>query len=142
MVVDLLLFALVLVVSAVVFVPLHAVMVRARGGRNLLSAVNLAIVVAALAGGVAVWLLCGGLFSAPGARAVACVGGGVAFLGFGAAYNLIGPASVDRSISVHLVTLVNQAPDRRMAIADLFRHYPHADVLEKRFVECSDVGVF
>ena len=142
MLVDLLLFALVLVASALVFVPLHVVVVRAKGGRHLLSAVNLAIILAAIIGGAAVWLLFGDLFSASGVRVVACIGGGIAFLGFGAAYNLIGPASVDRSISVHLVNLVNQEPDRRMAIADLFRYYPHADVLEKRFVECSEVGVF
>src|SRR5262249_47487610 len=142
MLVDLMLFVLVLVVSAVVFVPLHAITVRASRGRSLLTAVNAAIIASAIIGGVAVWLACGGLFSAPGAKMVACVGGGTAFLGFGATYNLIGPASVDRSISVHLVSLVNQQPERRMASADLFRYYPHADVLEKRFVECSEVGVF
>jgi hypothetical protein len=142
MLVDLMLFALVLVVSAVVFIPLHAITVRANRGRNLLSAVNVAIIASAIIGGAAVWLVCGGLFSAPGAKAVACVGGGIAFLGFGGTYNLIGPASVDRSISVHLVGLVNQQAERRMASTDLFRYYPLADVLEKRFAECAEVGVF
>ena len=142
MLVDLMLFALALVVSVVVFIPLHLITVRANRGRNLLSAVNVAIIASAIMGGATVWLVCGDLFSAPGAKAVACVGGGIAFLGFGSTYNLIGPASVDRSISVHLVSLVNQQAKRRMASADLFHYYPHADVFEKRFAECSEVGVF
>jgi len=142
MIVDLLLFVMVLGISAVVFVPLHAFAVRANRGRKLLSTVNLAIILSAIIGCSIVWFFFGSVFSAPATRTVACIGGGIAFLGFGATYNLIGPASIDRSISVHLVNLVNQEPDRRMAVSDLFRYYPHADVLEKRFVECSEVGVF
>jgi hypothetical protein len=142
MIVDLLLFTMVLVISALVFVPLHALFVRANRGRKLLSMVNLAIILSAIIGGAAVWFFFGSAFTAPAVRTVACIGGGIAFLGFGGTYALIGPASVDRSISVHLINLVNQEPDRRMAASDLFRYYPHADVLEKRFVECSEVGVF
>lgn len=141
MVVDLLLFVLVIVISGVVFVPLHAITVRAMRGRNLLTAVNVAIIAAGIVGGAAGWLLFGGLFSGEASKGVACIGGGIAFLGFGGVYNLLGPTSVDRSVSVHLVSLINQAPGNRLNREDLFRYYTHADVLEKRFVECAQVGV-
>jgi hypothetical protein len=141
MAMDLLLFLSVFAVSAIVFVPLHLIAVRANGGRKLLSTVNAMICLSAVIGGAIGWMLLGDLFSSAGSRAVGCVGGGFSFLGFGGVYNLLGPASADRSISAHIVNLIYQAPGHRMSKEELFSLYSQADILEKRFVEFAAVGV-
>lgn len=141
MLTDLLLYVSVFVISGLVFLPLHVLAVRMRRGENLLLTVNLAIGASAVAAGVIVWLSFGGMFSSEGAKAVACVGGAISFLGFGAIYNLLGPTSVDRSISAHILNLIYQAPGHRMTKEELFTYYTHADVLEKRFEECAQIGV-
>jgi|SRR4051812_18886238 hypothetical protein len=141
MLIDLLLFASVFAISGLVFVPLHVVAVRRWRGRNIVSTVNAMIGVSAIVGVVAGWLLLGGLFSSEGAKAVGCVGAGLSFTGFAALYNLLGPTSVDRSISAHILNLIYQAPDHRMSTDDLFNFYTHSDVLEKRLVECAEIGV-
>jgi hypothetical protein len=141
MVMDLLLFASVFAISGIVFLPLHVIAVRATRGRNLLSTINLMICASALIGGAIGWFLLGDLFSSAGARAVACVGASFSFVGFGGVYNLIGPASADRSISAHMVNLIYHSPGHRMSKDDLFRLYTHTDIIEKRFTECTEVGV-
>jgi hypothetical protein len=141
MAMDLLLFLSVFAISAIVFVPLHLIAVRANGGRKLLSTINAMICLSALAGGAIGWLLLGDLFSSAGSRAVGCFGGGFSFLGFGGVYNLLGPASADRSISAHIVGLIYQAPGHRMSREELFALYSHADILDKRFIEFAAVGV-
>jgi hypothetical protein len=141
MLTDLALYGLVFVISGLIFLPLHALSVRAIRGTNPIFAVNLAIVVSAVAAGAIVWLSCGGLFSSEGAKAVACIGGGISFLGFGGVYNLLGPTSVDRSISAHMVNVIYQAPGHRMTKEDLLGYYTHEDVFEKRFTECVEAGV-
>ncbi|WP_428660051.1 hypothetical protein [Reyranella sp.] len=138
---DLLLFASVLVISGIVFLPLHVIAVRVLRGRNILSTVNIMVGASAVIGSAIGWLVLGGSFSSEGAKAVACVGAGFAFLGFGALYNLLGPTSVDRSISAHILNLIYQAPGHRMTKDDLFSFYTHSDVLEKRLVECAEIGV-
>ena len=141
MLTDLLLYGAVFVVSGLVFLPLHVLAVRANQGSNVLLMVNLAVGASAMAGGAIGWLSFGTLFSSEGAKAVACVGGAISFLGFGAIYNLLGPTSVDRSISAHILNLIYQAPGHRMSEEELFSYYTHADVLQKRFVECAQVGM-
>jgi len=141
MALDLLLFLAVFAISAITFVPLHLMAVRANRGRKLLSTVNAMICLSAVIGGGLGWLLFGNLFSSPGSMALGCVGGGFSFLGFGGVYNLLGPASVDRSISAHIVNLIYQAPGHRMSKEELFSLYSQADILEKRFVEFTVIGV-
>jgi hypothetical protein len=141
MLTDLLLYGSVFVISGLIFLPLHVLAVRANRGANLMLMVNLSIGAAAVAAAAIVWLSLGHLFSSDGAKAVACVGGAISFLGFGALYNLLGPTSVDRSISAHILNLIYQAPGHQMSKEDLFAYYTHADVLEKRFEECAQIGV-
>jgi len=141
MLTDLLLYGSVFVISGLVFLPLHVLAVRANRGENVLMMVNLAVGASAVAGGAVAWLSLASLFSSEGAKAVACVGGAISFLGFGALYNLLGPTSVDRSITAHILNLIYQAPGHRMTKEELFSYYTHADVLEKRFEECAKVGV-
>src|SRR6476646_8899190 len=61
MLTDLALYGLVFVISGLIFLPLHALSVRAIRGTNPIFAVNLAIVVSAVAAGAIVWLSFGGL---------------------------------------------------------------------------------
>jgi len=138
---DLLLYVSVFVVSGLIFLPLHVLVVRANRGANVLLMVNLAVGASAVVGAGIIWLSLGSLFSSEGAKAVACIGGAISFLGFGGLYNLLGPTSVDRSISAHIVNLIYQAPGHRMSEEELFSYYTHADVLGKRFVECAQVGM-
>jgi len=141
MAMDLLLFLSVFAISAIVFVPSHLIAVRANGGKKLLSTVNAMICLSAFIGATIGWLLLGDLFSSSGSKAVGCVGGGFSFLGFGGIYNLLGPASADRSISAHILNLIYQAPGHRMSKEELFALYSHSDILEKRFIEFAAVGV-
>ena len=141
MLTDLLLYVSVFVISGLIFLPVHVLAVRATRGANLLLTVNLVIGASAVAGGTIVWFGFGGFFSSEGAKAVACIGGAVSFLGFGGLYNLLGPTSVDRSISAHILSLIYEAPGHQMSREDLFGYYTHADVLEKRFDECVRIGV-
>ncbi len=138
---DLLLYVSVFVIGGLIFLPLHVIAARANQGANVLLMVNLAVGASAVAAGAIGWLALGGMFSSEGAKAVACVGGAISFLGFGALYNLLGPTSVDRSISAHILNLIYQAPGHQMSKEDLFTYYTHADVLEKRFDECAQIGV-
>jgi hypothetical protein len=141
MLIDLLLFASVLAVSGIVFAPLHVVFARASGGKNIMGTVNAAIGISAIVGAVLVWLVMGPVFSSDGAKAVACVGGAISFAGYAALYNLLGPTSVDRSISAHILNIIYQAPAHTMTKEELFSVYTHSDVLEKRLAECAEIGM-
>lgn len=137
---DLLLYLIDIGISGIVFAPLHVVAVRARRGAQLLGTVSLCAFVSAIAGATCVWLLLGNQFSSEGAKAVACVGGAISFLGLAGLYMLVGPASVDRSISAHILNLLYLAPRHEMGESELFRIYTHVDVLEKRFSECAETA--
>ena len=138
---DLLLYLVVIVVSGAIFLLLHVIAIRIRRGAKLITTLNATIVASAIVGGGVGWWLLGSQFSSEGAKLVACVGGGLTFLGFAGTYGLVGPISVDRSVSSHIVELVYLAPGHRIKEADLFRLYTHADVLGKRFSDCIDTGI-
>src|SRR5438105_3202840 len=134
---DLLAYLAVFALCWVVFLPMHVVAVRLRQGANLLTTINCSIAGSALIATAGSWLWLGGLFSSESVKAVACVGAGMSFMGFGGIYNLLGPVSVDRSISAHIVKLIYLSPQHRIEEAELFKIYTHSDVLEKRFRECA-----
>lgn len=138
---DLTLYLAIIALSGVIFLPLHIVAIRARHGDKLITTIIATIGVSAAIGVGGGWWAFGGEFSSEGAKLVACVGGGLTFLGFAGLYGLLGPSSVDRSVSVHIVKLVNLAPGRRIKEADLLKLYTHGDMLEKRFNDCIDTGI-
>ncbi len=138
---DLLLYLVVVVVCGIIFLPLHMLAIRIGSGTKLITTLNATVVASALVSGCLGWWLLGDGFSSQGARLVACVGGGLTFMGYAVVYTLVGPISVDRSISAHIVQLVYLAPGHRIKEADLFGLYTHADVLEKRFGECIETGI-
>ncbi len=139
--IDVVLYFAIIAIGGVVFLPLHIVLIRSMGGRKLITSINAAIgisTVAAVAGG---WFFLGPYFSAPGAASVALVGGAISFATLAGLYGLLLPSSVDRSVSVHVVSLLALAPGRRMTEAEFFNVYTHDDMLQKRFVDCINTGI-
>lgn len=138
---DVALYFAIVAVGGLVFVPLHIVAVRARGGNRLITTFNAAVAAStAVAVGVG-WLVLGHLFSSPDARTLACVSGGLSFAAYAGLYGVLGPVSVDRSVSVHIVSLIWLAPGHRLTENELFGYYPHSDILAKRFHDCLDTGI-
>lgn len=138
---DLVLFFGILVISGLIFLPLHIVALRLRKGAKLITTLN-ATIGLAMAGGVLMgWLLFGDRFSSPGAAAVAYVGGALCFAGYAGLYGLLLPSSVDRSVSVHIVSLLAMADQRRLTETQLFSLYTHDDMLRKRFIDCINTGI-
>jgi len=138
---DLGLFFAILVIGGIVFLPLHIVVLRARGGTRLITSLNVTIGISTIMGVAAVWLLFGDQFSSPGAALVAYVGGALTFAAYAGIYGLLLPSSVDRSVSVHIVSLLDLAPQQRMTEAELFYVYTHDDMLQKRFADCLNTGI-
>ncbi len=138
---DTLLFFAVVALAGLIFLPLHVVAIRALGGAKLITALNISIVLSAGAGGAAGWWLFGSEFTCRGAGILALVAGGLTFAGFAGIYGLVGPVSVDRSVSSHIVSLIYLAPSHRISETQLFGLYTHDDVLRKRFNECVATGI-
>jgi hypothetical protein len=138
---DVLLYFAIMVVGGIVFLPLHIVSVRLRGGAKLITTLIAVIGVSTLVAVAVGWLVLGGEFSSPGAAAVACVGGGLSFAAYAGLYSLLLPSSVDRSVSVHIVKLLYLAPQHRMTEAELLELYTHDDMLGKRFNDCIETGI-
>ena len=138
---DLLLYFAVVAFSGAFFLPLHIVAIRAMGGAKLITTLGATIAASAIVGAAGGWFALGDDFSSQSVRMVACVGAALTFVGFAGAYSLIGPISVDRSVSSHIVELVSLAPGGCLKEADLFALYTHADMLEKRFHDCIETGI-
>lgn len=135
------LFFAILVIGGVVFLPLHILALRARGGARLITTINATIGISTLAAVAFVWLLFGDQFSSSGAAAVSYVGGALCFAAYAGLYGLLLPSSVDRSVSVHIVKLLYLAPRQRMTETELFSVYTHNDMLQKRFQDCVNTGI-
>lgn len=138
---DLGLFFAIMAIGGVVFLPLHILALRARGGARLITTLNAVIGVSTVAGVAGGWLLFGDQFSSPGAATVAYVAGALCFAAYAGLYSLLLPSSVDRSVSVHIVKLLYLAPRQRMTETELFSVYTHDDMLQKRFNDCISTGI-
>lgn len=138
---DVALYFAIVMVAGLVFLPLHIVAVRARGGDKLITTFN-AAVAASTAVAVAIgWFALGDLFSSPEARTLACVSAGLSFAACAGLYGVLGPISVDRSVSVHIVSLISLAPGHRLTEGELLGYYPHSDIVAKRFHDCLETGI-
>ena len=138
---DVLLFFAILLIGTVVFLPLHVVALRARGGAQLITTLITVIGVSTVAALLLAWLLLGDRFSSPGAAFVAYVSGALCFAAYAGLYSLLLPSSVDRSVSVHIVKLLYLAPGQRMSESELLGLYTHDDMLRKRFNDCISTGI-
>jgi hypothetical protein len=135
------LYLAVVAICGLIFVPLHALAIRAMRGNKLIRTLAASIALSAVIGAGAGWWLLGDSFTFEGARLLASVAGGLTFAGFAGVYCHLGPISVDRSVSSHIVELVYLGPGHRLKEAELFRLYTHADVLGKRFKDCLETGI-
>jgi len=135
------LFFAILAIGGMVFLPLHIVALRRRGGAQLITTLNIVIVISTAVAVTAGWLLFDGRFSSPGAALLAYVAGALTFAAYAGLYSLLLPSSVDRSVSVHIVKLLYLAPNQRMTEKELFDVYTHGDMLEKRFNDCLATGI-
>jgi hypothetical protein len=138
---DLALFFAMLAIGGVVFLPLHILALRARGGAHLITTLNAVIGISTIAAVGAGWLLFDDRFSSSSAATLAYVAGALCFAAYAGLYSLLLPSSVDRSVSVHIVKLLYLAPRQRMTEQELFSLYTHGDVLEKRFNDCLSTGI-
>jgi len=138
---DALLYLAIAAICGVVFVPMHVVAVRARRGEKLVRSLAVTIALSAVIGAAVGWWVLGSGFTSQDTRLLASVAGGLTFAGYAGVYCLVGPISVDRSVSSHIAELVFLGPGHRLKQADLFRLYTHADVLEKRFRDCLETGI-
>ncbi len=136
---DLVQFFVINAIGAAVFLPLHVIAIRAKEGRKLITTINAVIAVAVVAGVAVGWW--GLAFSGESVRLVACVAGGFTIAAYAGLYGLLGPSSVDRSVSAHIVMLVYLAPGGRLKESELFELYTHQDVLQKRIDDCADTGI-
>jgi hypothetical protein len=124
-----------------IFLLLHVMVIRAMRGDKLIRTLAACIALSALVGAAISWWALEGSFTSQSARSLACVGGALTFVGFAGVYCHLGPISVDRSVSSHIVELVYLGPGHRLKEAELFELYTHADVLEKRFRDCLETGI-
>jgi len=135
------LFFAILAIGGVVFLPLHIVALRLRGGAQLITTLNVVIAISTVVAVAAGFLLFNDQFSSSGAALVTYVGGALTFAAYAGLYSLLLPSSVDRSVSVHIVKLLYLAPGRRMTEQELLSLYTHDDMLEKRFNDCLATGI-
>jgi hypothetical protein len=135
------LFFAILVIGGIVFLPLHIVALRLRGGAQLITTLNIVIAISTAVAVAMGWLLFDHEFSSPGAALLAYVSSALTFAAYAGLYSLLLPSSVDRSVSVHIVKLLYLAPNHRMTEKELFDLYTHGDMLEKRFNDCLATGI-
>jgi hypothetical protein len=128
-------------ICGLIFVPLHAVLVRARDGAKLIRTLATSIALSAVIGATAGWWLLNGSFSSAETRLLGSVAGGLTFAGAAGIYCHLLPISVDRSVSSHIVELIYLSAGHRLKEAELFRLYTHADVLGKRLRDCLETGI-
>jgi hypothetical protein len=141
MVQDLLWYFVAVGLCGAIFLLAHVVVIRATHGQQLIRMLAACIALSALVGPAIGWWILGDSFTSQSARLLAFVGGALTFVGFAGVYCVLGPISVDRSVSSHIVELVYLGPGHRLRKAELFELYTHADVLEKRFQDCLETGI-
>ena len=92
----------------------------------------------AIAGSVITWLLLGENYSTPGGAIAISVAGASTFWLLAVIYLLLGPISVDRSISAHIVILLSRSADGQMDRTEFMSRYTEQFIYEKRFKELSE----
>ena len=138
---DVLLYFAMVALNTAIFFPLHILASRVTQGAKLITTILATIAASTLAGTATGWLLFHGSFSSEGAEALACVASALTFFAYAGHYGLLGPISVDRSVSAHIVALLYLAPQQKMSEAGLGSLYTHTDMLEKRYNDCISTGL-
>ena len=95
----------------------------------------------ALAGGILSWLLLRSDFSSPAAFWMATVTAPITFLGFCGTFILLGPVTVDRSITLAILSALKSVEDRELPNSKLIEVVPFDRIYQKRLKELSKSGV-
>jgi hypothetical protein len=101
--------------------------------------VALAVVVAGIAA-VLSWWLAGGLFSGSAVHALASLTAPFAYLGFCGIYFLIGPVTVDRSITLSILSAFANSGTKGLSRGQLQGCVPFDRIFEKRLRELEMSG--
>ena len=80
------------------------------------------------------------MYSSLDAWVLGTLGGITTFFGIGALSVLLGPASVDRSVTAHILIYLARAPNEELTDEELMRQYSGRIILQKRFEEMQGVG--
>jgi hypothetical protein len=138
--VDFVAFLLIFAFCWLLFLASHAV----TAALGLVAGVDRRVVVLALivAGvtGVVSWLLPGDWFSGTAVHALASLAAPFAFLGFCGIYILVGPVTVDRSITLSMLTALSNSDTKGLSRADLRTRVPFDRIFEKRMRELERSG--
>jgi hypothetical protein len=137
---DLAWYFLIVGIGGVMFIAAHILAARA----GLVSGANgrlvmLALVVAAAAGAFS-WFLLSARFSTAEVHALASVTAPVCFLGFCGIYMLIGPVTVDRSITLTILEALLAVQDQGLAEDRLISAVPFERIFGKRLIELESGG--
>ena len=100
---------------------------------------GLAVVVGGITA-VLSWWLAGGLFSSGAVHALASLTAPFAFLGFCGIYVLIGPVTVDRSITLSILSAFANSRTKGLSRVELQACVPFDRIFEKRLRELEMSG--
>lgn len=137
---DLFWCGVVFVAAWVIFFAAYVVAARLRWIKGLDPRLVLMACLSAVTAAGLSWLFLGHCFSSPNALWLATVTAPLAFLGFCGLFILTGPANVDRSITVSILTAVSTLETQDGAIEKLKAAVPFDRILEKRIREMSAYG--
>jgi hypothetical protein len=107
-------------------------------GANYMT-VGLATAAAIVAGAITSWSL-EGWFSSPGVHALSSIAAPVTFLGYCGIYVLIGPVTVDRSISLSMLRALEASQHKKLKRNELQAEVPFDRIFEKRMRELELSG--
>jgi hypothetical protein len=137
---DLLAFAGVFLIAWLIYLVVHLLAARldiVRGATRSTVALGVG---AALVAAVVSWRWCGAWFSSPAVHDLATITAPAAFLGYCGIYVLLGPVTIDRSISLSMLRALHASQDRKLRRHELHREVPFDRIFEKRLRELELSG--
>jgi hypothetical protein len=137
---DLTWYAVIFAAAAAIFFAAHVIAAHFRIVSGATSRVVALAVFAAVATGLLSGLLFGSCFSSPEVHALASITAPICFLGFCGVYMLIGPVTVDRSITLTILEALLAVQDQELAEDRLMGAVPFERIFGKRLIELESGG--
>ncbi len=137
---DLFGFAALFVAAWVIYFTIHLTLAKLRIVRGVGITTVMMAVVAAVLSGLASWVVLGGWFSSPSTYALVSITAPFSFLGFCGIYVLIGPVTVDRSITMTMLCALEESQSKKLARSQLHAEVPFDRLFEKRMRELEGSG--
>jgi len=133
--IDLTWYVVIIVAAGAIFATAHIVGAQLRLVSGATSKVVALAVAAAIVAGLLSWLLLGGRFSSSEVHALASLTAPLCFLGFCAAYLLVGPVTIDRSITLTILETLLRVGDGGLTESRLMSAVPFDRIFDKRLFE-------